>query len=222
MIDPTTANANTWAKADAGPAPIVGASGYTPFTYIPAAGAAAGDYYIEFSPTSAFNTNVEIDIAFWDITVATRTTPTAINGRLWSKRWAFRTESISGGSDPTYGQYDRPFNGAVYTYSDDGFVNKIDFNNSGFRGLRFNMSFNQTGTTATGNVINDRKSVSNANQSIAQYKLFLSNPDITEYPSGLVGSIATSPFVLTCPGSSSPCIAYSTTLPGLVQARLRV
>lgn len=220
LVDAATVNANTWAKANAGPAPIVGASGYTPFTYTPAVGAVAGDYYIEFAPTSAFNTNVEIDIAFWDITVATRTTPTALNGRVWSKRWAFRTESLTGGSDPTYGQFDRPFNGAVYTYSDDGFVNKIDFNNSGFRGLRFNMAFNQTGTTATGNVSNDRKSVAAANQSIAQYKLFLNNPDVTAYPSGLVGSLPSSPYVMMCPGSTNPCVAYTTTLPGLIQVIL--
>ena len=220
MVNNTNANANTWAKANAGPAPIVGASGYTPFTYIPAAGAAAGDYYIEFSTSSAFDSNTEVDLPFWDITVATQTAPTAINGRLWSKKWALRTETISGGSDPTYGAFDRPFNGQVFTYSDDGFVNKIDFNNSGFRGLRFNLSFNQTGTANTGNVVTDRKSAANVNSTNPQYRLFLNNPDLAAYPSGTIGSIATLPFILDCPSSTVKCVAYSTTLPGLVQILL--
>jgi hypothetical protein len=48
-INNTNANANTWALATAGPSTVVGASGYVPFTYTPAVGAPAGDYYIEFS-----------------------------------------------------------------------------------------------------------------------------------------------------------------------------
>ena len=96
LVNNTNANANTWALANAGPAPIVGASGYTPFTYTPAVGAAAGDYYIEFSDSPTANgTTAGIAIKFWDITVSPRTTPSALNGRVWSKNWAFRTPSVS-------------------------------------------------------------------------------------------------------------------------------
>ena len=213
------ANANTWALAAAGPSTVVGTGGYTPFTYTPTSGAPAGDYYIEFSDNATAVASGVLYIKYWDITVATRTTPTAINGRVWSKEWAFRTPSISNGSDPTYGSYDRPFNGSIHSYSDDGFVNKIDFNNSGFRGYSFNLAFNNTGPGNTGDVMADRKSVA-GNMTSPKYKLFLSSPDISVYPSGIAGAIATSPFVLNCSGSSTPCIAYSTTQPGLVQVLL--
>jgi hypothetical protein len=121
-INNTNANANTWALATAGPSTVVGASGYTPFTYTPAAGAPAGDYYIEFSDNATSTSSAEVPIKYWDITVATRATPTAINGRVWSKQWAFRTPAVNGTtSNPTYGEYDRPFNGSIHTYSDEIF-----------------------------------------------------------------------------------------------------
>jgi hypothetical protein len=217
-INNTNANANTWALASAGPSTVVGASGYAPFTYTPAVGAPAGDYYIEFSDNSTANSTAPLLIKYWDITVATRTVPTAIDGRIWSKKWAYRTPTINA-ADPTYGAYDRPFNGYIHTYSDDGFVNKLDFLNSGFRGLSFNFAFNSTGTATTGNIIADRKSIA-GDAALPQYKIFLSNPDPSVYPSGAVGSIPTTPFVLDCATNPSPCIAYSTTLPGLIQVLL--
>lgn len=221
IIDASTANANTWALANAGPAPIVGGSGYTPFTYTPAVGAPSGDYYVEFSDSPTNNaTAASIAIKYWDITVSTGSTPVALDGRIWSKKWSFRTPSISHGTDPTYTYFDRPFNGHIYTYADDGFVNKVDFLNSGFRGLSFNLAFNSYGAANTGNITNDRKSVPNANNALAKYKLFLNDPDITVYPSGIVGAIGQTPFVLNCTGNSTKCISYSTTISGLVQVLL--
>ena len=218
-VDNTTANANTWALANAGPVPVVGASGYTPFTYTPAVGAPVGDYYVEFSDSpTATATAGFIAIKYWDITVASGAT--AHDGRIWSKKWAFRTPSISHGSDATYTYFDRPFNGHIYTYADDGFVNKVDFLNSGFRGLSFNLAFNQYGVANTGNITSDRKSVSGVNSTLAQYKLFLNNPDIAVYPTGTVGAIGQIPFVVNCTGSSTKCISYSTTQSGLVQVLL--
>ena len=138
-INAATANTNTHALAVAGPAPIVGGTGYTPFTYVPDVGAIAGDYAIEFSNnvdasfssfTDIINTAevtfTGIAIKYFDITVATQDpSPAAINGRTWSYSWSLRTPSISHGSDPTYTYFDRPFNGQLYSYSDDGIVMEL-------------------------------------------------------------------------------------------------
>ena len=65
-INNTNANANTWALATAGPSTVVGASGYTPFTYTPAVGAPSGDYYIEFSDSPTATSTTEIGIKYWE------------------------------------------------------------------------------------------------------------------------------------------------------------
>lgn len=215
IINSTTANADTWALASAGPAPIVGTSGYNPFTFIPT-GLSAGDYYIEFSGNATTPSTGVIAIKFWDITVATTgSTPQAINGRLWSEKWSLRTPSISQGSDPTYTYYDRPFNGHVYLYTFDGFVSKVDFNNSGFRGLSFNLAYNETGVTNTGDFEVDRRSVANTNNTLTRYKIFINDPDITAYPSGNIGELYSNPVLVDC-NASDLCISYAVTETGYI------
>ena len=157
-----------------------------------------------------------IAIKYFDITVATRaSSPTAIDGRVWSYNWAFRTPNILRGADPTYTHFDRPFNGSVFSYSDGGFVNEIDFNNSGFRGLSFSLAFNQYGTQNTGDVAEDRKSVQGANAALAQYRTFINNPDPNIYPSGVTGTIDAPPSIQNC-DVDNPCLSYSVTNSGLV------
>ena len=215
LINNTSANADTWALAAAGPAPVVGAGGYTPFTFDPT-GLPAGDYYIEVSANDATPSAGTIAIKYWDITVATKGgSPQALNGRLWSRRWSLRTPSISQGADPLYTFYDRPFNGQIYLYTDDGFVTKVDFAGSGFRGLSFNLAYNETGVDNTGDVESDRRSVANANQTLTQYRIFLNDPDITAYPTGSIGEVVTEPVVLNC-DLSNLCIAYSVTQIGYI------
>ncbi len=215
LIDASTANTNTWALAFNGPAPIVGSGGYTPFTFDPS-GLASGNYYIEFSENQNTASTDAIAIKYWDITVATAgSSPTAINGRLWSSKWSLRTPSISQGSDPTYTYYDRPFNGQVFLYTYDGFVSKVDFDGSGFRGLSFNLAYNEDGVSTSGTFQENRRSIEDANSTLAQFSIFLNNPDTTIYPSGEIGQIQTSPLVVNCdPGNL--CISYSTTQVGAV------
>ena len=215
IINSTTANTDTWTLASNGPAPIVGASGYTPFTFDPS-GLASGDYYIEFSENQNSASTGSISIKFWDVTVATTGgSPAAVNGRLWSNKWSFRTPSIQQNNNAPYGYFDRPFNGQVYLYTFDGFVSKIDFNNSGFRGLSFNLAYNEDGVSTSGTFEENRRSIENTNNTLAQYKIFLNDPDINEYPSGNIGSVDTDPLVVDCdPGNL--CISYSTTEIGVV------
>lgn len=212
------ANTVTWARATAGPVAIAGVSGYTPYVFSPA-GLAAGDYYIEFSTSSTTSNTTEINIPFWDITVATTAaTPVALKGRVFSTKWGLRTPTING-SDATYGVYDRAFNGQIYTYSSDGFVTRVNFNGSGFRGFRFNLAFNSRGTGNTGNLLTDRQSKRDVNATLSEYKLFLNDPDITAYPSGQAGSFAMTPYVINC-ATGGLCVAYSTNFPGQVQVVL--
>jgi len=219
LINSTSVNALTvnWARASAGPIPIAGAlTGYAPFTFTPTV---AGDYYIEFSTSATTANTTEINIPFWDITVAsTATTPVALKGRVFSTKWGLRTPTINS-NDPTYGVYDRAFNGQIYTYSSDGFVTRVNFNGSGFRGFRFNLAFNSRGTGNTGNLLTDRQSKRDINATLSEYKLFLNDPDIIAYPSGQAGSFAMTPYVINC-ATGGLCVAYSTNFPGQVQVVL--
>lgn len=217
LIDETTANVDTWALASAGPAGVQGVTGgYTPFTFDPA-GLTAGDYYIEVSANANTPSSVALPIKYWDITVATKdATPVAIPGRLWSKRWSFRTPSIA---QTTADAFDRPFNGQVFTYTEDRFVNKVDFAGSGFRGLSFNLAFNEFGVSDTGDIEEDRKSVEDVNQTLPQFKVFLNDPDESVYPSGSLGELTVNPLVTDC-NPSDICISYASSAEGLIQILL--
>lgn len=215
LVGASGANADTWALANAGPAPVVGGSGYTPFTFDPS-GLASGDYYVEFSLNQNTATSSALAIKFWDITVATTDpSPVAINGRVWSSRWSFRTPSISHGSDATYTYFDRTFNGQVYLYTEDQFVSKIDFNNSGFRGLSFNLAYNEYGVANTGDLEADRRSIENTNNTLAQFQIFLNDPDLNVYPNGSIGSVNSTPLVVNC-DPNNLCVSYEVTEIGYV------
>ncbi|MBK8830478.1 MAG: hypothetical protein IPN60_06405 [Saprospiraceae bacterium] len=75
-------------------------------------------------------------------------------GRLWSRNWALRTPPVNPGTPPEC-QFDRAFNGVFYSYTMDGFVSRVDFNNSGFQGLSFTVSFGDRGPGNSGDVMAD-------------------------------------------------------------------
>ncbi len=201
-------NLTTYAMSVAGPAPIAGASGY------PVTNAAwvfnptlAGDYYIEFSAAAS--------IKWFDITVATRSaTPSAINGRVWSKAWAVRANN---GFTTLADAFDTPFNGALFAYDGD-YVTKIDFQGSGLRPLEGQFSFNSNGTANTGNKESDRRSVQDVNAGNPQYKIFLTPPDPIIYPVLTQGSLQNLPLKVANP--SSPNITVEVTQPGKVEILL--
>ena len=220
LIDGTSANVASRAEAIAGPAPIVGAGGYTPFIFDPS-GMAAGDYYIEFSDNASSVATTIVDVPYFDVTVADNSgaSPVAIDGRLWSYNWAFKTTPTMDSGTSPYGNFDRAFNGVVYAYTDDGFVNKIDFANSGFRGWFFTIAFNSSGTGMTGDVAADRRSVEAAYSVSPQYKIFFNDPDNAEYPDGTLGTITADPQINICdPGAA--CIWVEVTLEGQVEVLL--
>ena len=154
ILDITTSNITTYNQAVAGPAPIAGAAGYTPFVFDPS-GLSAGDYYIEFSRVNnAVSLNNPTPIEWFDITVATKTpSPTAIDGRLFSRNWALFAPSTSCGTNADFTWFDRPFNGSFFVYTDQNIVTSVDFSGAGFQPAAFNAVFNDAGTTQTNNVI---------------------------------------------------------------------
>ena len=169
-------------KAVTGPNTI-SPGGYNPLSYT---FTQPGDYYMEFDYSVGFFQQDE-KLQYFDITVASSANE-RINGRVWSKNWFLSTE---GGS----GNY---FYGSLYSYSDDQIVTKIDFNGMG--PYFFRVSCNPTGCTNTGNFIQDRKSRA-GNFTYEQYKIFLNNPDVNAFPTGILGEVTQVSTTNDCDGT---------------------
>ena len=220
ILTATTANITTKSQAMNGPNQIIGAGGYDAFVFDPI-GFLAGDYYIEFSrEESVAAPDRFVAIEWWDITVATKdAAPSAIDGRVFAKNWAFMSPSISCGTDPTFGWFDTPFNGSFYVYTDQLMVAKTDFDNGGFQAAAFNVFFNDFGTQNTGNVVEDRKSLFNVRTDEAQHRIFLNDPDINSYPSGVLGLYSLLPRFIACENGSG-CVKAAITEPGQIDVLL--
>ena len=207
---------SNWSQAVNGPNQIVGSGGYNAFTFNPD-GLPAGDYYIEFSATQDAYDSDDIIIPYYDITVATEGgSPSAIDGRVFSYNWAFMTPSIDYPND----YFDRDFTGTLYIYSDDGFVSLIDFSDAEFQGAAFNIAFNSSGTSATGDFEVDRASVEGSNVTFAEYRVFLNNPDITAFPNGVFGEFvinADFPKLYGCPDDDEWFFRFAATEAGRVE-----
>ncbi len=177
----------------------------------------AGDYYIEFDDEGA-DGDGKVLIGYWDFTV-TNNAGNPIGGRVWSKNWAFRTP-VEDGTDAGECGWDRKFNGALYSYTVDGFVSKIDFMESGFQGLAFTVAFNMTGPGTSGDFAEDRKSVEgvNATDNAAMHKIFVNEPDPKIFPDGECGQVLVSDNFSCSSGDPGEeyCLEVEVTRPGQV------
>ncbi len=181
-----------------------GAGGYNALFYQPTM---AGDYYIEFNarhPSIVAANRVKRTFTYLDVTV-TDAGNNEILGRLWSQQWDI---NMMGGNNR--------FNATMFIYADDGVVTSLDFN--GIQPFGFVISSNQTGCTNTGNVNNDRRS-RNGNVNFPQYRLFLNNPDTTQFPTGTLGSITSSATLTGCT-QVNRCINVEVDQPGSVDVLL--
>lgn len=217
-------------RAVAGPAQLVGLSGYYAFEYVPPV---TGDFYIEFvifnTATLAYE-SLKTSLQLFDLTIATATgantitnadvsadgtvntsvasgsAGTAIGGRLWSRAWRLSTGrnyrndtgGISG-TDGTAGSTNNLFRAKMYPYAedenpatDDGVVTELDFNNMDPFG--FVVSCNRNGLVNTVDFFAGKKSVYRPpadppGLATPLYRIFLQNPDITQFPSGKVGCL---------------------------------
>ncbi|MEM6771339.1 MAG: hypothetical protein AAF597_12220, partial [Bacteroidota bacterium] len=214
-IDNNNANVNSYAEAAFGVYELGNVQfGDSIYVFRPEAG---GDYSIEFDEFTNDGSN-RVNIPFWDFTVVREGAP--VEGRLWSRAWAFRTPAVDGTVEPDC-VWDRQFNGDLYSYTEDGFVSRIDFNNSGLQGLSFNVAFNETGPGQSGDIAADRQSVPGANATIAaaQHRIFLELPDINLFPDGICGEIQTAE-TFTCSDVAPYCLDVEVTRPGQVDILL--
>ncbi|PKP22661.1 MAG: hypothetical protein CVU06_09270, partial [Bacteroidetes bacterium HGW-Bacteroidetes-22] len=186
-----------YSQAVIGPSSVPGGSGgYSALSFN---ATISGDYYIEFSaPTMGDRYHFQ----YFDITV-TSSSGTKKPGRLWSKAW--RMNANIGGPNNYY-----EFDGSMYVYSDDGIVTKVNFNR--IKPYIFSISCNETGCANSGNPAEDRKSTTNDQGGVPQYKIFLNNPDQSYYPTGVFGSI-TSPITSQsyCNGGSDFYVSVNKT-----------
>jgi len=202
------------AQAMAGPQPLVGATGYNPLFYDVPAGGPSGDYYIEFAVNNDPNIRQKRVFRWFDITVArwSGTSWVVKPGRLWSRKWDFTTRGQN-----------NPFVGTLYTYSPDSVVTSFDFN--GMRPYGFEVACNSFGASTVGTPQQRRRSdyrqnIINAGgiPAAPEYPIFLNDPDIEYYPTGIVGSVD-SFAVIPCT-EMSYCIYVSLSKPGQVQITL--
>ncbi len=179
-----------YAQAIQGPFP--GNGGYDPLSYSVTSIADTGDFFMEFSGSSG------IQLTEFDFQVVTGINTPAlpgdtINGRVWSGGWQLYANL---NTIPV-----EKFSGKIYIYSDDGIVTSCKFKDMAV-GL-FSIFCNQYGCFNTGDFTSDRKS-KNTNTAltfpgIAQYKIFLNNPDINVYPDGVYGLMTAAPTITPDP-----------------------
>jgi len=205
------ANVNDYAEAEFGVYPTTATvSGDSMYVFRPGD---TGDYYIEFDDATVSSRRV--NIPFWDFTVVRD--GAVREGRVWSRGWAFRTPQVTGITPPDC-VWDREFNGTLFSYTEDGFVSKIDFQDSGFQGLSFNIAFNETGPGTSGNLAQDRMSVANVNATATarQHRIFLSLPDIEIFPDGICGEVTAGDSFI-CGGVDPYCLEVEVTRQGQVE-----
>ncbi|HNX44128.1 MAG TPA: hypothetical protein PLJ84_12545, partial [Bacteroidales bacterium] len=164
---------SNWNQAVSGPN-VINPSGYEPIVFTPTM---EGDYSIDFEGNFSGSATIE----YFDITVATSNgggSYTPIPGRVWSKVWQIYAMHSN--------QFDN-FRGIFYVYSDDHIVTK--FNANGMRVGACDIYCNEWGTSTTGDWETRRKSIEGKAGVVPQYKMFLNEPDIALFPTGILGQI---------------------------------
>lgn len=215
-IDPTNLNGSNYADVVAGP-DLGSGTGYDisdpAFHFSPGF---KGRFCIEFRLTVPFNTTGAQNqgIAWWDFTV-TNSAGVEQPGRLFSKNWSFRTTC-----DNCADIFTQPFNGKIFVLTDDGFVHSIDFFNSGFRGLTFDLAFNKKGPRNTGDFQADRRSVNGLNATNPEFRVFLQDPDPALYSEPTIGAVLNNPTFSNpgdCDTLNTFCFDFNISQPGSIE-----
>lgn len=181
-----------------------------------------GDYCIEFSELEDDPFGRPHGIQNWDISIADFD-EVIQTGRVWSKNWRLRTpcSDFSNCDVMDLGDgavlYAKSFEGVIYALTSDNFVQKIDFANSGFRGLSFNLAFNEMGPGNSGDIMEDRKSVEGLSLH-PKFKIFINPPDKSCYTPPILGAILQDPTFISddCTGTNL-CIKTVVTAPGQIE-----
>jgi len=169
------------AEALAGPASVVGSSGYNDTMFI---ADMAGDYYVEFAEDNSTSTTNKRVIQWFDISIYEEGLVGNYRpGRLWSKQWDI---NLLGSSNQ--------FMASMYAYSKDSVVSKFDFN--GIQPYGFSISCNSFGASNVGTFNERRRSRyrqdiinEGGTPSAPEFPLFINAPDESEFPEGTFGII---------------------------------
>jgi len=170
-----------------------------------------GDWYIEFTDDAGFGTpTVSSRVPFWDITVVDNSSAAnnVINGRLWSEQWGLRSGP---GSQTDPGDF---LASTFYVYTEpEQVVTAIevgDENDPGWGG-DWLIACNRYGIDDVaynaGNAATARQSYDGDADldygPLSEYKIFVNDPDIIEFPSGIQEIEVTTIAVDLCDDGSS-------------------
>jgi len=150
-----------------------------------------GDWYIEFTDDAGFGIpTVSARVPLWDISVVDLATTAVINGRLWSEQWGLRS-GPGAQNDPgdflasTFFVYTEPE--MVVTAIEIG-----DSNDPGWGGdwlIACNRYGIDNAAFLGGNPAAARQSYDGDADAdfgpLSEYKIFVNEPDIIEFPSGI-------------------------------------
>ncbi len=150
---------NDGVEAYNGPQQLGNANGYNAASFVPNY---AGEYTILFDHSNGSKFFVHP----FDVTVAKDEGSgyTAVDGRLYTKRWHLNCTSSSNKACMEF-----------YAYTGDSIVVSLDLN--GMQPWGFTVAFNSFGCYNTGDIEEDRKSIDGQSQDAAEYLVFLSDPD---------------------------------------------
>ncbi len=183
----------------------------------------AGDWYIEFTDQPDFSTpTIGARCQYWDISVVDSSSAAndVINGRLWSYQWGMRSGpgSVPPGPGPR-------LNSTFYVYTEpEQVVTSIEIGNPANPGWGGDwlIACNRYGIIQSeynaGNPTEARKSINgNADAiygALSEYKIFVNDPDINEFPSG-VEEITVSSLALDECGTGEIFITFNTNIEGI-------
>ncbi|MEL6987826.1 MAG: Ig-like domain-containing protein, partial [Bacteroidota bacterium] len=220
-LTPANANGNDYNTLVAGP-DVVNGAGYSTagnYTFNPTE---PGLYCIEFDGllqtqlTGAFLRHLDITIVDGGNIVQ--------DGRLFSENWSLRTPCSTVNNCPPGDPFAEEFQGTIYALTTDNYVHLVDFAGSGFRGLTFDLAFNNSGPGTSGDAILDRQSVNGVNATNPLFRMFLNPPDQDCYTPPVVAEIAAPPIIRNlpteCDSGDDFCIEVEVTNPGLVEVLL--
>ncbi|RMF02331.1 MAG: hypothetical protein D6772_03640, partial [Bacteroidetes bacterium] len=184
----------------------------------------AGTFSLEFLSASTAADQKDVFIPFWNFTVIDPTDGADLikEGRLWSRNWSFRTPQITPvNTNSADCIWNRPFRGDFYSFTTDSLVTRVDFADTGMRGLSFNIAFNSTGPNpAAPSLLEQRRSVDGENltSNSAEHQIFLSIPDPVLFPrvQEACASISVVATELDCAGTPD-CLPVEITAPGQIE-----
>ncbi len=221
-IDQNTANVTDWTQAAF---PIYDVSyqdpesnDQTPFLFEPQD---TGLYFIEFTDLdSPDDPQVRVDIGYWDIAVVDN--GVEVPGRLFSRLWGFRTPGLNGGGPAPECNWNQQFKGVIYSYTSDQFISEIDFTNSQFQGLSFNVAFNRLGPNTDDDFTDEMRRMSvegeNLTPEMAEHLIFLELPDTSAncFPTSQAGCGEVTGTDISCADGGGYVINVDVTLPGQI------